>query len=187
MLGTIGVGGRIIRWLPLPLAMGMLAGNLLGGVSQMVNATVQDVLVAGVTVAGYAVGRLLRTQRVPPIGLALIGGGIAVLVAHRASPVTIPWELPSPVVPHIQLSPASFFAVSIPLVVLSMGLGNVQGLGFLGAQGYRVHADRVTVVLGLTSIVNAFLGGHSAIVSRNGMPIMAGPQAVRPKAGTGRI
>jgi benzoate membrane transport protein len=57
VLGTIGVGGRIIGWLPLPLAMGMLAGNLLGGVSQIVNATVQDVLVAGVTVAGYAVGR----------------------------------------------------------------------------------------------------------------------------------
>jgi benzoate membrane transport protein len=58
-----------------------------------------------------------------------------------------------------------------------MGLGNVHGLGFLLAQGYRVPANRITVVLGLSSVVNALLGGHTAIVSRNGMPIMAGPDA----------
>jgi hypothetical protein len=32
-------------------------------------------------------------------------------------------------------------------------------------------------VLGINSIINALFGGHVAIVSRNGMPIMAGPEA----------
>jgi benzoate membrane transport protein len=177
VLGIVGVGGRILRWLPMPLAMGMLAGSILGDVSHMVSATVQDVAVAGVTVAGYTVGRLIRNPRLPPVGVALISGGVAVFVAHRANPAPIVWSLPSLVVPHIQVSASAFFAVSIPLVVLSMGLGNVQGLGFLIAQGYTVRANRVTVVLGLNSIVNALFGGHTAIVSRNGMPIMAGPEA----------
>ena len=175
--GFIGVGSRILRWLPMPLAMGMLAGSILGDVSRMVGATIQDVTVAGATVAGYAVGRLIRNQRLPPVGLALLGGGVAVLVTGRASPTPIVWNLPSLVAPHIQFSAASFLAVSVPLVVLSMGLGNVQGLGFLIAQGYKVRVDRVTLVLGLNSIVNATLGGHTAIVSRNGMPILAGPEA----------
>jgi hypothetical protein len=79
--------------------------------------------------------------------------------------------------PGIELSLPAFLAVSLPLVVLSMGLGNVQGLGFLVGQGYRVPVNQTTLVLGLNSIVNALFGGHPAIVSRNGMPIMAGPEA----------
>ena len=177
VLGMLGMGARILRVLPMPLAMGMLAGSVLGDVTHMVSATVQDAVVAGATVAGYAVGRLIRNPRIPPVGLALIGGGIAVLLAHRASPAPIAWALPSLVVPHMQFSASAFVAVSIPLVVLSMALGNVQGLGFLMAQGYKVSANKVTLVLGVNSIVNAFLGGHTAIVSRNGMPIMAGPEA----------
>src|SRR5439155_9342305 len=43
--------------------------------------------------------------------------------------------------------------------------------------GYRVRADRVTLVLGLHSVVNAIFGGHTAQVSRNGIPIMASPEA----------
>ena len=60
---------------------------------------------------------------------------------------------------------------------LSIGLGNVQGLGYLSEQGYRVPADKVTFVLGLNSIANAVFGGHTAQVSRNGIPIMASPEA----------
>jgi hypothetical protein len=79
--------------------------------------------------------------------------------------------------PGVAFSFSAFVAVSIPLIVLSMGLGNVQGLGFLVAQGYKVPVNATTVVLGLNTIANSLFGGHTAIVSRNGMPIMAGPEA----------
>ena len=72
---------------------------------------------------------------------------------------------------------SAFLAISLPLIVLSIGLGNVQGLGYLAEQGYRVPADKVTLVLGLNSVINAIFGGHTAQVSRNGIPIMASPQA----------
>ena len=59
----------------------------------------------------------------------------------------------------------------------AVGLGNVQGLGYLSEQGYKVPANMVTFVLGLCSIVNSFFGGHTAQPSRNGIPIMASPEA----------
>jgi benzoate membrane transport protein len=62
-------------------------------------------------------------------------------------------------------------------VVLSFGLGNVPGLGFLLAQGYRVPVNLVTIVIGVQSIVNALFGGHQAIVGRNGAAILASPEA----------
>ena len=58
-----------------------------------------------------------------------------------------------------------------------MGLGNVQGLGFLHAQGYDVRATPVTVVVGLTSVASALFGGHPANVSRFGVAVLAGADA----------
>lgn len=78
VLGLLGVGGRILRWLPMPVAMGMLAGSILGDVSHVVSATMEDVTVAGMTVTGYAFGRLIGHQRLPPVAMAMAAGGVAV-------------------------------------------------------------------------------------------------------------
>jgi hypothetical protein len=47
----------------------------------------------------------------------------------------------------------------------------------MAEQGYKVPADKVTLVLGINTVVNAIFGGHTAQASRNGIPIMASPQA----------
>src|SRR5439155_10437283 len=118
-----------------------------------------------------------RNPRVPPLSLALIAGAVAVFIMHTDTPAPVDWSLPSLVVPSMHFSIQSVLAISLPLIVLSIGLGNVQGLGYMAEQGYRVPADRVTLVLGINTVVNAIFGGHTAQVSRNGIPIMASPQA----------
>lgn len=176
-LGLLGIGKRIMAWLPLPIVMAMFGGSILVYVTRMVSATVQDVLVAGVTVASYLAGRFLASPRVPPMALAVIGGGIAVCVAGSTTPDAIAWTLPAVAVPDMTFTADAFLAISLPMVVLAMGLGNVQGLGFLMAQGYRTPLTAVTVAVGLTSIVNAFFGGHAATVARTGTAILGGPEA----------
>jgi benzoate membrane transport protein len=177
LLALVGFGRRLLIWLPMPLAMAMLGGSILGDVMNVVSTSVADGAIAGITVIGYVVGRALRNPRVPPIGLALLAGAVAVAFMHTANPEPVDWVLPSLAVPTMHFSFNSFLAISLPLIVLSIGLGNVQGLGYLAEQGYRVPADRVTLVLGLNSVVNAIFGGHTAQVSRNGIPIMASPEA----------
>jgi benzoate membrane transport protein len=180
ILGVSGVATRVLRWLPLPVAMGMLAGSIFGDMSTMVQLTVADGLVPAVTVTGYLIGRMVRQSRVPPIALALVAGAVAVQLAGQLSPQPFAWETPSLVVPGFAFTAPAFVSVSIPLVVLSMGLGQVQGLGFLAAQGYKVPHTATTIVVGLNSVLNALFGGHVAIVSRNGMPIVAGAVAGPP-------
>lgn len=177
VLGILGIGGRIMKWLPLPIIMGMFGGSILGYVTRLVSATVEDVVVAGTAVAAYLIGRLIGNPRVPPVGLAVIFGGVAVVLAERFTPAPVAWSLPTLAVPEMSFSAPALIAVSLPMLVLAMGLGNVQGLGFLMAQGYQVPVNRVTVVLGLNSIVNALLGGHPAIVARTGVAILASPDA----------
>ncbi len=177
VLGLLGVGARIMKWLPLPIVMGMFAGSILAYVTRMVSATVGDLAVAGTAVVAYLVGRFVASPRVPPVGLAMIFGGVAVFLTESYTQAAVAWTLPAITVPEMSFSLPAIVAVSLPMVVLAMGLGNVQGLGFLMSQGYRVPVNRVTVVLGLNSIVNALFGGHPAIVARTGVAILASPEA----------
>jgi benzoate membrane transport protein len=179
-LGLAGIGGRIMRWLPLPIIMGMFAGSILGYVVRMVSATVEDVAIAGTAVACYLAGRFMNNPRVPPVGLAVVGGGIAVWLIGTTGVQPVEWTLPDLAVPQMTFSASAAIAVSLPMVVLAIGLGNVQGIGFLLGQGYKVPVNGVSTVVGVTSIVNAFLGGHAATVARTGVAILASPDSGPP-------
>src|SRR5438128_930825 len=93
VLAVAGFGRRLLVWLPMPLAMAMLAGSIMADAMNVVATGVADASIAGVTVAGYVVGRMLRNPRVPPIGLALISGAAAVAVMHSANPEPVEWML----------------------------------------------------------------------------------------------
>jgi benzoate membrane transport protein len=177
LLGFLGVGARIMKWLPLPIVMGMFAGSIFVYVTRMVGATVADTAIVGTTVVAYLVSRHFASPRVPPVGMAMIFGGIAVFLTQSYTPAAVAWALPTIAVPEMTFSLSAIVAVTLPMVVLAMGLGNVQGLGFLMSQGYKVPVNRVSVVLGLNSIVNALFGGHPAIVARTGVAILASPEA----------
>lgn len=177
VLGILGVGGRIMRWLPLPIIMGMFGGSILAYVMRMVVATVEDITVAGASVGGYLLGRLIGSPRVPPVGLAVICGGIAVAFVGIAGAEPVEWTLPVLAMPEMSFSLSSIIAISLPMVVLAMGLGNVQGLGFLLAQGYTVPVNSVSTVVGINSVVNALLGGHPATIARTGVAILASPDS----------
>jgi len=177
LLGALGVGGQIMKWLPLPIIMGMFGGSILGYVTRMVAAMVDDMAVAGTTVGCYLLGRFIGSPRVPPVGLAVVGGGIAVALVGTVGAHPVAWTLPTFIFPEMRFSTSAVVAVSLPMVVLAMGLGNVQGLGFLLAQGYKVPVNTVSTVVGINSVVNALFGGHPATVARTGVAILASPDA----------
>ena len=175
--GFLGIGARLMRWLPLPIVMGMFGGSILGYVTRMIAATVEDLAVAGTSVACYLLGRFLANPRVPPVGLAVLGGAVALAFVGTGSAQPLEWTWPALVVPEFHFSLSAIVAVSLPMVVLAMGLGNVQGLGFLIAQGYAVPVNLVSTVVGFNSVINTLLGGHAATVARTGVAILGGPDA----------
>ena len=87
------------------------------------------------------------------------------------------WGVPAiaPTMPSFSVE--SFLTLSVPLVVMVVGLGNVQGIGFLVSEGYRPPIKLITVVVGITSVVNALLGGHPSTIQRGGTAIVAGRDA----------
>jgi benzoate membrane transport protein len=90
LLGFLGVGARIMKWLPLPIVMGMFAGSIFVYVTRVVGATVADTAIVGTTVVAYLVSRHFASPRVPPVGMAMIFGGAGCrrlgVADHRRSP-----------------------------------------------------------------------------------------------------
>jgi len=177
LLGAFRFGERIMTWLPMPIVMGMFGGSILVYVTRMVAAGIEDMAVAGIAALGYIAGRGIGDTRLPPMGLAVVAGCGAAWAFGDTSPDVAAWSLPDLAVPAMRFSWSAVAAVSLPMTILAVGLGNVQGLGFLIAQGYRVPVTPVTVAVGLASIANAGLGGHPATVARTGAAILAGPDA----------
>jgi benzoate membrane transport protein len=175
-LGVAGAGAQIMRWLPQPIVMGMFAGSIIGYATRMVSATVEDFAVAGAVVAGYLAGRIAGSPRVPPVGLAALAGAAVIALFGIGEVPALQWSAPELAVPEMEFSASAVLAVGVPLVVLALGLGNVQGLGFLAAQGYRVPVNAVSVLAGVASVVNALFGGHPASVARAGVAMLASPE-----------
>ncbi len=107
----------------------------------------------------------------------MVFGAIAILIGGQATPEAMSWSLPKLAVPDMSFSLAAITAISLPMVVLALGLGNVQGLGFLLGQGYKVPINPISIVVGINSVINSILGGHPATVARTGSAILAGPDA----------
>jgi benzoate membrane transport protein len=177
VLAMAGAGAQVMRWLPQPIVMGMFAGSIIGYATRMVSATVADFAVAGAVVAGYLAGRIVASPRVPPVGIAALAGAAVIALLGTETMDHVQWALPALAVPAMEFSPGALLAVGVPLVVLALGLGNVQGLGFLAAQGYRVPVNAVSVLAGAASVVNAIFGGHPASVARAGVAMLASPEA----------
>ena len=171
-----GAGGRIMKWLPLPIVMATFGGSLLEYMHRAVAATVADLVIAGSVVAAYFAARLFASQRVPPVGLALLAGCLAVGLGDF-NVGEIEWRVPALAVPQFGFDAAAIAAISVPLVVFALGLGNAQGLGFVLAQGYAVPVDRVSRAVAIGSIVNALFGGTPATVARSAVAMLAGPDA----------
>jgi benzoate membrane transport protein len=166
-----------MRWLPLPIVMGMFVGSSLGQVTAVFQNLAVEPAAVGAAVAGYLAARALGQAWLPPVGLAAIAGMVAAALTGRVNPAPLHWSAPliAPVWPSFSLD--TFFALSVPLVVMAVGIGNVQGIGFLVGQGYRPPISLLTVVVGLNSAINALFGGHPSTVARNGVAIVAGEDA----------
>ena len=175
--GAFGLGSFVLRILPLPIVLGMFAGSILSYVTRLVTATIEDGAIGGATIFGYLLGRFLAYQRLPPLLVALIFGGIASGMFSNEQIPTVNWVAPSITIPNVTFSLAAVLTIALPMVILSAGLGTVQGLGFLKSQGYKVAANAITLTVGIGSTVSAIFGAVPTIVARSAGAILASTEA----------
>lgn len=176
-IGFAGFGSRIIHLVPLPILMAMFAASILEYETRLVETTVDEALIAAPMVAAYLAGRLLNNRRVPPVGLSVLVGAFMIAVLGEIGDLRIESGVPTLQVVDFGVSAEALLSVSAPMIVLVLGLGNVQSLGFMIAEGYRPPLNPVTMIVGLMTVGNAVFGGHPASMARTGTAMVSGRDA----------
>jgi benzoate membrane transport protein len=176
-LAACGAVERLMRWLPLPLVLGMFVGSTLRYVTDVFARLDTNPGVIGVALAGYLLALGLKRVWLPPVAGAVVFGIAAAAVAGQVHVGELAVGSPQvvPVLPAFD--PSTLLTISLPLVLVVVATGNVQGMGVLAGQGYVPPVTPTTYVVGASTIVNGLFGAHAATVQSVGTGILAGEDA----------
>ena len=176
VLGVTGLIGRLMRWLPMPIVMAMIAGAMIRFATGSVDAIVSAPLIAGAAALSFfLVTRFSRS--VPPVLVAGVVGLVMAFALGQLEPanVHIAWVMPTLTAPTFSLD--AFLAITIPLTALVIGAENAQATGVLMAEGYRPPINAMTIISGIGGVLAGLLGGHNANIAGPMTAICSSEQA----------
>jgi benzoate membrane transport protein len=181
-LGVTGAVKRGMEWLPMPIAMAMVAGILLPFGMGIITSLQQTPLVSGMTLIAYLSVSLVKplARRFPPVLGAIIVGLIAVAAAGQAN-----WRLLTFGIAEFKFFTPQFtwpaaVELVIPLALTVIAVQNAQGIAILQNMGYRPPLDAVTITSGVGSILVAPFGSQSVCLAGPMTGIVTNP-SVGPK------
>lgn len=176
LLGITGLIGRLMRWLPMPIVMAMIAGALIRFATGAIDAIVLAPLIAGVAALSFFLVTRF-TRAVPPVLVAGVVGLVLAFSFGQLQPadVDIAWVMPAFTLPTFSLD--AFLAITIPLTALVIGAENAQATGVLLAEGYRPPVNAMTVISGIGGVLAGLLGGHNANIAGPMTAICSSEQA----------
>lgn len=176
ILGVTGLIGKVMRWLPMPIVMAMIAGALIRfGVGAVKAIEALPVVVGLAAIAFFLSMRFVKA--VPPVLSALVVGLIAVALTggFATGEAAISFVAPEFTAPVFTVD--AFFAIAIPLAILVVGAENAQAIGVLYAEGYKPPVNAMTIISGVGGILAGLIGGHNANIAGPMTAICSSEQA----------
>ena len=164
VLGLSGLIGKVMKWLPVPIVMAMIAGAMVRFGTGIITSAVAAPAIGVATLVGYFAAPKI-SKKIPPILLSLISGMAAAAVTGQMNFANVKYTMvaPSLVMPTFDIG--AIISIAIPLAVLVLGAENAQAYGVLLSQGFKPPINAMTVISGLGGIVTAFFGGHNANIA----------------------
>ena len=181
LLGVTGLIGKVMRWLPLPIVMGMIGGCMLKFGTQIITGVNGLPVVCGLAVLAFLlVPRVIKGF--PGVLAALIVGVIAAIATNSFAGEAgeLAYIPPQLVIP--KFNPNLVLSCSLPLAALVVGAENAQAMGVLKAQGYNVPANGMTVASGIGGTISGLVGAHNANIA-GPMTATCSSQEAGPKEG----
>lgn len=167
-LGLTGRVDTVMRLLPMPVVMAMVAGVFLDFGTGLVRAVPTDPGVAApMVVAFLAATAWPRLGRwLPPVLAALAVGTLVVLGTGRLAGGSGSGRLlAQPVLQAPEFSWAAAVQLVVPLVVTVLVVQNGQGMAVLTAAGHRPPMNLVTIACGVVSLPAAAIGAISTCLT----------------------
>jgi len=176
LIGLSGAMGKIMRFTPTPIVLGMIGGVLLRFGLNLV-APLQDALLPSLLMIGAYLLTTKFFKKFPAVISSLVVGIIWLVVTGTDfSKVSLVVDYPRFVVPEFSLE--AFLAYGLPLTIILVGMETPVGVGLLKAVGYKnIPANGVTFANGLGTTIGAFFNLHSTAIAAPMTGIISSPEA----------
>lgn len=166
----------VMRLIPMPIVMGMVAGVLLKFGTNMVM-PLQNALIPAVVMimAFFLSARFLR--RIPPLVVTLVVGVLYMALSGADfSSVEFSFRMPEFIMPAFSMD--AFLAYGLPLALILVGMETPAGVGLVKGMGYKeAPANAITFVGGIGTMVSAFFNLHSTCIAAPMTGICSSPEA----------
>ncbi|MDZ4767601.1 MAG: benzoate/H(+) symporter BenE family transporter [Chloroflexota bacterium] len=178
LLGLSGLFGRVMKLIPAPVILAVLAGVLLRFGLNIFNA-IDDapgnaILITAMVIVFFTLKRL--KFRAPTLGAIAVGAVIAALQGTLDfPPLSLAIALPQFYLPTFTLDAA--LGLALPLFVMSVSSQYAPGQAVLVANGYDAPIDRILTISGGWSVLMAFFGGHGTTLGALSAAVVVGPDA----------
>lgn len=177
-LGISGWFGRVMRLIPQPIVMAVLAGVLLRfglGIFNALDDTPSTPLLILPMLAVYFLLRRVKF-RAPTLGAILIGVAVSAALGQlHFSGATLAPTLPIVTLPTFSLNAA--LSLSLPLFALAISSQYAPGQAVLVANKYNAPINGILVITGAFSAVLALFGGHGNVLGALTAAIVVSPEA----------
>jgi len=191
VIGFSGVVNRVMRWIPLPITMGMVAGVLFRFAVDIVKPLGVIPLTVAIVLGCYAVATLFREKiKIPPIFIAVVVGLIVAVVDGSLNIGAMVFgglgvaRVMSPALPSF----GAIISVAIPLAILTIAAENAQAIGVLLTEGYddipkgkRVPINAMTILSGVGGIIAPFFGLNNTNIAGPATATAASPDSGPPE------
>lgn len=176
VFGLTGLIGKVMRWLPLPIVMAMIAGAMIRFGTGIITSTEAAPIMGLAALFGFLILPKI-TKNIPPVVGALAFGMIAAAVNGGMDWTNANYTFMAPQLIMPEFSMDAVLSIAIPLAILVMGAENAQATGVLLSQGYKPPINTMTIVSGIGGLITSFFGGHNANIAGPMTAICASEEA----------
>jgi benzoate membrane transport protein len=167
LLGLTGLVKKIMSWLPMPIAMAMVAGVLLQFGLGIVTSLEEAPLICGITLSAFLCVSLVKplARRFPPVLGAILGGFAATGLLTETEWHRLDLHIAEITVFTPDFTWPATMELVVPLIVTVVAIQNAQGMTILRAMGYEPPFNAVTIVSGVGSVIVAPFGSQSVCLA----------------------
>jgi benzoate membrane transport protein len=178
LLAYSGMMKKVLRFLPSPVVMGMIAGCFLSYGLYIVNPLKDSPFVVCLMVVAYLVSAKL-SRRLPGVMASLIVAVVYYMIVGVEFPaVQLVARFPRFVMPAFTGDfPKIFISLTIPMTALVLGAENAQAYGVLETEQYDPPINFMTLVSGVGGILSAFTGTINVNIAGPLTAICASPDS----------
>ena len=165
------------RIIPPQIAIGVFAGTIMAFMWKTSIRAIEDPIFSAPVIGGFLVALLISRSHLVAVIAAAVVGLVGVVVTAGMPDAGGSMALPAMALPAFDFNPSSLIALGVPLLILTVGIGNVQALAILKSEGFQTRSNLFGLAAGAASLVNALGGGHPAAIGGSSIAITAGPAA----------